>query len=124
LQQRLRRSHPGLCIYYEPRLSIRHWVAPARMRLLPELRRRFTAGRWNYRIFAGGRHRLSTRHLLALLLLPPWIAVEALVGVWLRSPRRYPYWQNYVYEVVFDHVGRWGKLVERLRCTLRPGDCP
>jgi len=46
------------------------------------------------------------------------MAVEATFGVILRDRKLYPYPQNYYYERVFQRIATFGKLYERLRCTL------
>jgi glycosyltransferase involved in cell wall biosynthesis len=116
--RRVRRDKPDAHIYYEPRLYIYHLVRPEKMRYTWQLHHRFAQGRDGYLTFSNGVHRMTLRHTLGLLALPAILAIEATMGVLFRNRRIYPYPQNYFYERVFQRVATFGKLYERLRCTL------
>ena len=111
---RLHRLFPGEYFVYHPGLRIQHLVRPEKWDLCWMARTSFTRGRHSYLAYSSGRHPLQPRHLLGLAGLPLIIAWESSAGVLLRSRKRYPYWQNYYYEVVMGRVSVWGKLVERL----------
>jgi glycosyltransferase involved in cell wall biosynthesis len=116
--RRVRRENTAVQIYYEPRLYIYHRVRPEKMRFDWQLHHRFAQGRDGYLAFSDGVHRLTVRHILGVLALPVAIAIEATLGVIIRDRKRYPYPQNYYYERVFQRIATFGKLYERLRCTL------
>jgi glucosyl-dolichyl phosphate glucuronosyltransferase len=119
--RRVRRKNPAAKLYYDPRLHISHRVRPEKMRFSWQLRHRYSQGRDSYLAFSDGVHQMTLRHFLGLLALPAVIAIEASFGVILRDRKRYPYPQNYYYECVFQRIATFGKLYERLRCTLGEG---
>ena len=116
--RRVRRENPRAQIYYEPRLYIYHRVRPEKMRFAWQLHHRFAQGRDGYLTFSDGAHRMTLRHMIGILALPVVIAIEATFGVFFRNRKSYPYAQNYYYERVFQRIATFGKLYERLRCTL------
>ena len=118
LIRRIRQENREAQIYYEPRLYIYHRVRPEKMRFTWQLRHRFAQGRDGYLTFSDGVHRMTLRHMIGFLALPPVIAIEATIGVIMRNRMTYPYPQNYYYERVFQRIATFGKLYERLRSTL------
>ncbi|MBN1147307.1 MAG: glycosyltransferase family 2 protein [Anaerolineales bacterium] len=113
---------PEAVIYYDPQLYVYHLVRDEKMKLRWVLRQQFILGRYTYLAFADGeRHNPTLKHLIGLPGLVLLILFEVTIGILLRNRRRYPYYQNYLYEQVFERVVKLGKLYERWRRFLSGG---
>lgn len=115
LQRVLRRQNPDLEVYYAPELAIRHWVAPFKMSISGRLRQRWAEGRAGYLTFRQPGDRFGWKHLAGLAGMPAVIVWRLTAGALLRDRRRFPAWQNYIYEDGLNSVATWGKLFQRLR---------
>jgi glycosyltransferase involved in cell wall biosynthesis len=129
LLQLLRERSPGALIYYDPALYVYHLVRPEKMRLRWQLRRHFVNGRYIYcglgpeRVLGTGASRLlgrrqQARRLLKmtgrLLLRHPW-------QLWQRDRIQYPYYQQYLVEVVGTDLFKLGGMVEQFQQKLLAG---
>jgi hypothetical protein len=114
-----RSTVPEVKVYYEPRLYVYHLVQAEKMRLSKVFFRRFAEGRYSYLAFNDGAHQFTIKHALGLVGLPLLLVIEAVLGMLLRDRKKYPYYQNYLFEHVFYRVIMLGRLYERLKETLR-----
>jgi glycosyltransferase involved in cell wall biosynthesis len=114
----VRRNKPRTIIYYSPELFIYHLVRETKWNFFWLIRQRFAQGRFNYLTFSDNQHSIAIRHILGFLGIFFIILYECTFGILFRNRRKYPYYQNYLYECAFQKITTWGKLFERLRCNL------
>ena len=116
LQRRVRNEHPHEMIYYEPRLKVSHLVRPEKMRLIWCAKQMFVSGRdWQRVVSDTATKRIHTilsclRAVRALLELTR----SVILGLLGRDRIRYPYIENYLYEVVFVHLQTLGSTYEQI----------
>lgn len=116
LQRRVRNEHPHEMIYYEPRLKVSHLVRPEKMRLIWCAKQMFVSGRdWQRVVSDTATKRIHTilsclRAVRALLELTR----SVILGLLGRDRIRYPYLENYLYEVVFVHLQTLGSTYEQI----------
>ncbi len=120
LLREIRIRRPGALIYYDPRLYIRHLVHPSKMKWRWLLRYWFAGGRDSWRVSRAsasaermGDLRTERRRTLAEL------GKSVLRAVLNRDRERYPYYQNYLFEVTSRHVIALGQLSERIARSRR-----
>lgn len=114
----VRQVFPASRLYFETDLMNYHLVRQEKLHFPWQFCRRFAEGRDGYHIFGNGVHGMTWRHAIGILALPVVIAFEASVGAVLRNRQAFPFAQNYYYERVLQRVATFGRLYERLRCTL------
>jgi glycosyltransferase involved in cell wall biosynthesis len=122
LQYLLRRENSSLRVYYAPQLAIRHWVAPFKMSISGRVRQRWAEGRSGYLAFRQASDRVRLVHLIGFAVMPVVLLWRFTGGFLLRDRRRFPAWQNYVYEAALNDVATWGKLYQRLRSIWGGGE--
>ncbi len=111
LQLRVRAEMPSAEVYYDPRLYLRHLVRPEKMRLGWVLRHRWVAGRSATRALGPDAQR-TRREIRRMMIELICTMGRELVRIRRRDYRRYPHYQNYVYERISPHVVRLGQLWE------------
>jgi len=116
VQMRIRSEMPGEVIHYDPRLYVYHLVPARKMTVSWALRSSWAAGRYSYLVHGerrtwSKRGRALARAGLEALALP----AEVARGVLCRNRRRYPYFENFVFEQVRPRLTRLGALYERMR---------
>lgn len=116
LQRRVRQARPDEMIYYEPRLVVSHLVRPEKMRLIWCAKQMFVSGRdWQRVVYDTATERIHTilsclRAVRALLELTR----SVIFGLLGRDRIRFPYIENYLYEVVFVHLQTLGSAYEQI----------
>ena len=116
LQKRIRAALPDDLIYYDPELYIYHLVRPEKMTWRYILVSRFVGGRNIYKVFRNdttqetGLSQIKLTVVAALTIFRFFASL--LVGVLRCDRKRYPYIQNYLYEITFMHVQKLGKNYE------------
>jgi len=104
LLRAIRKKMPEEKMYYDPRLYIYHLVRPTKMILRCNLKSVFAHGRYSYYysdIRSGqgaqliGRPQLLKRLIRSVKAL----AVNIISGFFWRDRKRYPYIQNYLYDI-------------------------
>jgi len=93
LQDRYLSAHPREMIFYDPELIVRHFIRPEKMRLSYRAKWAFaaslaTSGTIDHKTFL-----IAFGKGLAHALLSPF------TYIW-RDRRKYPFWQNFIYERV------------------------
>ncbi len=117
LIRRIRTDMPDELVYYDPDLSVRHWVHPGKMTLRGAARRVIAAGRYTQRVFCPcaapktGRIRTALQAIGAVMA----VACVGVRGVLVRDRRQYPYVQNYWFERVLPKLHRFGRVLEQYR---------
>jgi glycosyltransferase involved in cell wall biosynthesis len=119
LQRRIRKKFPEMCFYYDPRLYIDHLYREEKFSLLWQVRAKFVLGRFSYLAFRNGEDKLKIRHLLGLVIMPFLIGYGLTLGALCRDRKEFYYPQNYYFEKLLNQIRLFGKLVERLRQTLK-----
>ena len=114
--QRIRTRLPDETVYYHPDLFVRHLVRRSKTSLWWRARARFASGRCSPRAFGtdtSGSTKYEILSQAARLLRK--LAADVLLGIARRDKARFPYWQNYVYEITFERLYHLGRLYELLR---------
>jgi glucosyl-dolichyl phosphate glucuronosyltransferase len=116
LQRRVRQEHHTAMIYYEPRLTVFHLVRSEKMQLSWCAKQMFVSGRdWQRVLYETAAERIHAvrscfRAAHALLALAGGIVL----GILARDRTRYPFIENYLYEVVFIHLQTLGNTYEQV----------
>ena len=115
-QRLIRQERPQDVIYYDPQLWVAHLVRPEKMSLWWTLRQRFSSGRsWQRVLYGTSAVRVDKRDSFQQAYDAFRSLCDGLVrGVALRDRARYPFVENYLYEVVFGQVQRMGAIYEQL----------
>lgn len=121
LLNKIRKDFPDAKIYYDPELFVYHLVRPKKMQLSWLVRQRFAEGRYGFLTFNNSKRQIKPAHLLGLVGVPIIILFETFLGTFMRNRHRYPYWENYFYERIFNRIATFGKLYERLMYFILPG---
>lgn len=117
---RLCRHDPTHRAYYDPRLFVYHLVRPEKLSLCWQLRSTFMHGRAYYPIYQAEEQPFTRQASLFFPLYSLLIGLRTLFQSWLRRDRkRYPYWQNYLYEsTALDYclhrLGMWSAYIQTL----------
>ena len=103
LQERFSRSHDSQDVFfYDPALLIHHFILPEKMSLSYRINRVFAAGVANGQSVNLGQMLLEFAKVACFSLVSPFRCI-------FRDRRRYPFWQNDVYEraipQIFFHLG-------------------
>jgi glycosyltransferase involved in cell wall biosynthesis len=113
---RLRASGRPPSIYYDPDLFAYHLVHPDRMTLRWAFFFNLRAGKY-YRAYREAVPEKTPGRSIRLVLKivrETGVMVVRAGGVIFRDRGRYPFWQNYFYEVVAPRAYRLGRAVEQL----------
>ncbi|MBI5082086.1 MAG: glycosyltransferase family 2 protein [Chloroflexi bacterium] len=114
---RIRSTMNDAITYYEPRLYVYHLVRPEKMRLDWTVSQSFASGWYSAKVFKVETSRSFT--LWRSLLLETMLLIKDVSwSVLWRDRTRYPYWQNFFYEVVCRHLIKLGEIVEQLQRKL------
>jgi glucosyl-dolichyl phosphate glucuronosyltransferase len=109
LQELFLNDNSGAMIFYEPRIAVEHFVLPHKMSLPYHARRLIEIGASNYRIGLGDVSLRDVARAVVYLCAAPFRTL-------LRERRAYPYWQNYIYEIVLPRaMPVIGASIEKLR---------
>ncbi|MCB0063270.1 MAG: glycosyltransferase [Caldilineaceae bacterium] len=117
---RLCRRDPTHRAYYDPRLFVYHLVRPEKLSLCWQLRSTFMHGRAYYPIYGAEAQSFTRQSSLFFPLYALLIGLRTLFQSWLwRDRKRYPYWQNYLYEsTALDYclhrLGMWSAYIQTL----------
>lgn len=120
-QRRIRNAYPEEVIYYEPRLTVFHLVRSEKMTLVWCAKQMFVSGRDWQRVL----HETTKEHTHAIRscvrgVLALFRLIDGVVrGIMARNRSRYPFVENYLYEVVFVQLQTMGAVYERF--THRTG---
>lgn len=115
-QRHVRRERQDEMIYYEPRLVVFHLVRSEKMQLSWCAKQMFISGRdWQRVLYETATERAHAiraclygiRALLALVK-------DMAIGILARDRIRYPFIENYLYEVVFVHLQALGSTYEQV----------
>jgi len=117
LQRRIREMRPNELIYYDPQLYVWHLVRPEKMTLRWILYSHLTGGRYSYHIFQENTPQ-ATRLPRVRLLIQAMITsfrffADFFLAILKRDRKRFPYLQNYLYEIAFEHLQTLGFIYER-----------
>jgi len=122
LQKRIRATRPDELIYYDPKLYVWHLVRPEKMILRWILTSYFIAGRYSYHIFQGNTHQASRLPRVRLFVQAVITALrffaEFFGAILKRDRKRFPYFQNYLYENTLEHLQTLGFIYERYIHTI------
>jgi len=120
LLKEIRLRCPDALIYYDPRLYIHHLVHPAKMKWRWLFRYWFAGGRDSWRVSRGSSPEEKPGDLLAEGARTLVELAKSVLRAALKRDRvRYPYPQNFLFEVTSQHVFALGALRERLARSRR-----
>jgi glucosyl-dolichyl phosphate glucuronosyltransferase len=116
LQEKIRGNIPANAMYYHPDLFIYHLVMAKKMRLGWIIRQRFMDGRYFLKAQSGfgdavlGVGRWETILSCCRVLLR--VVLETIFAFVFRDRKKYPYYQNHLFERTLNHVRSLGYLYE------------
>ena len=115
-QRRVRSEHHNAVIYYEPRLTVFHLVRSEKMQLTWCAKQMFVSGRdWQRVLYETAMERVhSIRSCLRAMRALFDLARGVVLGILVRDRIRYPFIENYLYEVVFVHLQTLGSTYEQI----------
>lgn len=97
-------------IYYDPSLYVYHLVAPSKFDIAYHLKRQFEAGRSCYQMFD---YLLDESYWIKeVLKVSLSLGFKSTLGYLFRNREKYPYSQNYIYEVTGRTIGGLGRVYE------------
>jgi glucosyl-dolichyl phosphate glucuronosyltransferase len=117
LQHRLYEVHPEAVSYYDPRLGLRHLERPEKLRARWLLRRFVAKGRDVHLAAAAAAPPAPSRVVLVadMLRTGALLLAAAILRSVVRDRRRFPYYQNFLYETASQYLRRLGRLGAQLR---------
>ncbi len=111
---------PDALIYYDPSLYVYHVVRTEKMRLLWQLYSRFVQGRYLYRVYGEEYLPFAScqKQCLRLLKTLKLLIYDHPGQLVRRNRTQYPYYQNYLVEVLGRDLRMAGGIVEQLQQTI------
>ncbi len=112
---------PRLKVYFDPGLSVSHLVPKRKMSTAWHIKMSFHMGRSQAYLWLPENDRGTARRKAPLRLVRNLLnfPVKHLPGLILRSKDRYPYWQQYVFEVIARESRSLGSNFELMTDLLR-----
>ena len=113
LQRRMRARRQETVIYYDPRLYVHHLVRDDQMTWSWILRAAIAKGRSGYllsRADSRPEYLGATAAIRQATKVLATVSLDAARGLLSRNRRRYPYYQNYLYERVAWRLGGLGRI--------------
>jgi GT2 family glycosyltransferase len=108
-----RQEIAGFKVWYHPGMIVYHLTRPGAMSLGYSIRQLFATGRKHNQVFNITKHDLSRPRLFLRLLQTAGRLVGLALGALLyRDRKRFPFWQNAVYERMLPEFYRLGRLWE------------
>jgi glucosyl-dolichyl phosphate glucuronosyltransferase len=117
-QKRIKERKIDSKLYYSPDLFVFHLVRKNKWDVKDLLSRFFSAGRYQYLALERSTVSLKLKHIAAFFILPFLILLQLTLGSLLRNRTEYTYFQNYLYERIFNLVRILGKLFQRFLCKI------
>lgn len=117
IQEILYKSMPDVRIYYDPDLFVSHLVRPEKFKLSDFLRRGIASSRDGQEIFESEPEKLFPQ-FIAIIKNCAFITLAArffLGGGLFRNQEAFPFYENYLIEVIFPHLYCTGQLKTRLK---------
>ena len=107
IQIKARQKYPNLKLYYDPRLCVHHLVPSRKMILWRHLRMVCQTSYsqvyfWLPKEEFRSAQIQAPRHLIWNVLT---LVCKTLPEIKFRDRKKYPYWQNYIYEVTSKYLG-------------------
>jgi glycosyltransferase involved in cell wall biosynthesis len=102
LQERYLRAHPSQKILYDPNMIVQHFIRPEKMKLSYRARRIFAnqlSDQSHVRQSYGNQEKLFVAFSKAFIE----VALAPLRS-FLRNREKYPFWQNYIYEIALPSI--------------------
>lgn len=103
-------SYPGLKVYYHPKLFVHHLVPARKMSVWNRMRMAYQIGKCQVYFWIPETEHKKARshapwHLVNLVLR---LLGKILPGIIFCDRKKYPFWQNYVYEKLSGYIGLIG----------------
>ena len=117
MMQRIRALCPDEVVYYHPELFVQHLVRRNKMSLWWYARARFANGRCSAHAHGDDASRRRKSQILSQAGGMLRKLAADLRGVSRRDRTRFPYWQNYVYEITCERFYQLGLLFEQLKAS-------
>jgi glucosyl-dolichyl phosphate glucuronosyltransferase len=115
LMIRIRKTMPDESIYYDPSFYIYHSVAPWKMTMTGALRLFFNSGIYSSIVFNGNNIFFTSPQLFGKMTAKLGTFLKhCLFALVRRDRKKYPYFENYLYECAFPHVQELGVLFEQI----------
>ena len=116
IQRRICNEYPKEVIYYDPRLIVSHLVRPEKMSMRWCARQMFASGQaWQHVLHETATERIhAARSCLRGLRALAQLTGSLVLGILVRDRTRYPFIENYLYEVVFVQLQTLGSTYAQL----------
>ena len=111
------KAFPSLRVYYDPDLFVYHLVPKHKMSVYGQIRKKLQMGRSHVYLWIPESRIHSERKRAPLFLLRVLVHItfKAIPKIVFRNRKKYPYWQNYVFEEtskLFSALGAQFQLVK------------
>jgi glycosyltransferase involved in cell wall biosynthesis len=108
-----RRSLAGFKAFYDPEIIVYHLTRPETFSLWYWMRRSFTQGRQDYKVWnKGARKRPKLLRLAQFFGASTVIGAKAMSAFVQRNRAAFPHWKNYWYERIMPEIYRLGGIWE------------
>jgi glucosyl-dolichyl phosphate glucuronosyltransferase len=108
-----RRSLPEFKAYYDPEIVVYHLTRPETFSLWYWMRRSFTQGRQDYKIWnEGARKRPQLLRLAQFCGASTLVGAKGIGALVQRNRAAFPHWKNYWYERIMPEIYRLGGIWE------------
>lgn len=107
------KANHDLRVYYDPKLFVYHIVPARKMSILNKMKTFFQSGRSQVYFWLPEVDQKKLRHNAPWALFRTILRLftKELVEIMFRDRRKYPYWQNYVYEKTFQRFSFIGSQI-------------
>jgi glucosyl-dolichyl phosphate glucuronosyltransferase len=114
LQMRIRQRWPDGLIYFDPELTVNHLIRPVKMRISWRIQHEYQWGRSRAILNNKPARRMSfIEFILRLSKIYLLICLSFIKGFVFRDRSKYPFFNNWFYEVTAIYFSHLGGLVQR-----------
>ena len=117
LQIRLWQNIKDLKVYYSRDLVVYHFVPPQKMKLRDKFKRSYSLGKSQAYMWISNEsiRRLQLKAPLNIFKALTRLVLKEIPRLFIRDKRKYPFWQNYAYEVLSKYFASLGQEIRYLR---------
>ncbi len=111
------RKYPDLRVWFDQGLTIKHLIPAAKMKLKGKLRRSYNSGRSLAYLWINGDRIIVVQKRAPYVLFKTilYFFIKGLPGLILHDRKKYPFWQNYVFESLSQYLASIGQEFQYTR---------
>jgi glucosyl-dolichyl phosphate glucuronosyltransferase len=111
------RNNPELKVWFDQSISIRHFMQADKLKLRSKFHRSFNSGKAQAYLWLQEhqKSRVKNRALYTLFKTILFFIIKGIPGIFFRSRKKYPYWQNYAYEILARYFASFGQELQYLK---------